>query len=94
MGIEILITVAVFSGGTVAAVYKMLSHLERILDNRCDQISGQVIENRGMLNLMDHRLTGLETINRHERSQLSEILNKFSSIPFCSLPSPTIHPEK
>lgn len=75
-GIELLITVAIASGGVVSSIYMMLHGLERQLDSRLDAIEMAIAKREGDLVLINERIERLEDHENQEARHLRTVLSQ------------------
>lgn len=76
MGLEILITVAIASGGSVGAVYMMIFGLERRMDDRMDKLEDLIKESKSDINLSNQRIERLEDHENQEARNLRTALGQ------------------
>lgn len=74
MGIEILITVALASGGSVASIYMMLFRLERNIDDRLDDLEKAIAQKQSDINHIQERIVRLEDHENQEAINLRRAL--------------------
>lgn len=76
MGIELLITVALTSGGSVGAVYMMIFGLERNIDKRLDGIEMAIARIEADVVLGDQRVERLEDHENNQARNLRQALRQ------------------
>lgn len=79
MGIEILITVALASGGSVSAVWAMLWRMERAIDQRLDVIQMAIAEREGKAKHLEDRIERLEDHENQEARSLRTALGQIQN---------------
>lgn len=74
MGLEILLTVAIASGGAVSTIYMMLHNLERRLDARLDAIELAIAHKQIDIERVRERIQRLEDNQNQEARNLRNVL--------------------
>lgn len=76
MELSLLITVAIASGGTVAAVNRMINSLKDHMDARMDRIEVAIAVSEENRKIIDQRLNRLEDHENKEIEQMRKVMDQ------------------
>ena len=79
----LLLAVAGSSISTVSAVYMMILKLHVKIDDKTGDLKTTLVENKGKLDILEMRISKIETANKHEREELSDLQLAIARMPSC-----------